>query len=405
MLPSSLWAPAWLLLAQPAANYELSVSSELRARPPDRKDATEAAAGDVELAPRGEVGVDLRSTRLGARYSPKLLFREPYAGKPMEVFHSARAALEFSLDPVQRAFAAESFGFGATDFTSLGGGLATPDPAEPTPRPENVPTVTLTPQPTVSSVVTVFSDTQLAFFLKPTALISLTPSAGYSVSGGADRAAQDLIPLGQGPRAQAKLGYSPSRRNTLESQLSVSHTFFTSGRRASVLVAKEGWRHRLSERIGTTVEAGASALRNQQGPAKPATLGLLPVAGVGLDWALPLRGQRLQGGVSADLSPYTDPFVGTAYERTQGSAFAAWKPTEDVGLLARASGAVATLAGSRHGEAQGLVDLGAQFDVNPNVQLGAGYRNSWQRIPRFSSSPFHQWLVLATLTLTQKDLL
>jgi hypothetical protein len=74
----------------------------------------------------------------------------------------------------------------------------------------------------------------------------LSFTAGWLVSGGADREAQQVLPLQRGPAGELSLDVDASRQDSLRTQLSASSALFTTGLRATVATLEESWTRALA---------------------------------------------------------------------------------------------------------------------------------------------------------------
>ena len=218
--------------------------------------------------------------------------------------------------------------YGQQSFESLSALPApgTSQAAPPSGQPVPVPTATLVP-PTSQSLLIASSETSVAttLELRPWRLFA---NVAYQFSGGADAAAQKVLPFQQGPVARAIADFSVDgrQRDHLLTTVTASEASFSlpAGTEDVLAGIEEQWRHQLGRRSETLLGAGWNVLRSRSGPDAPDVSGSSPVAGAAFNQRV-VHG-RDSGEVRFDvrLAPLINPLTGLVDEQVRGSVLGRW---------------------------------------------------------------------------------
>jgi hypothetical protein len=143
--------------------------------------------------------------------------------------------------------------------------------------------------------------------------------ASYGVSGGLASAA---LPLQWGPSGRVRLSWQLGRLDALVSELEVRHAAFSTGQLQTLFDLTELWTTRLSRQLRLETSAGVAVARQAlpmtpTGPPAGTYVDILPIGGLALAFAAPLREFMWEGEARVRLTPFADRFTGTVYERVE----------------------------------------------------------------------------------------
>ena len=220
---------------------------------------------------------------------------------------------------------AESASYGQLSFESLtalpGPGAPQPTPS-PTGQPAPLPSATLVP-PTSQSLLYGSSETSVGstLLLRPWTLIG---RVGYQLTGGANAAAQQVLPFQKGPFAEATADYRLDPHNHLATLANGSETDFSLGTEDLLAEVEEQWRHNWARLTETTLAAGWYAARTRDGFDAPNVFASNPVAEAAFNQRFN-RGNTRPSFAPMSASPRTS--IGSpawSTSRIRGSLEASW---------------------------------------------------------------------------------
>jgi hypothetical protein len=329
--------------------------------------------------------------RAGA--APQLLIANP-GGGVVGVFGRAFAALEVRDRATYRVRLRQDLGYGTMDLSPLAG-LPAAGPGPPPPGaqpPPAMPIVLLEESTTAGSVEVALSHrTRLA------------TDAAWLVSGGADAASRNSVPLAHGARLRAQLSHLLTHLEELGAELSGLDTRYSNGNRVSVAIALLGWGTRLAP--GGTLQLGAGpSIARGVTPATGTRNSLLYIAHADLvlsPVALRTRGLSLSLRVAAE--PIGDVISGDLVERGGITTSVTFAPARDLTLNLRTIGSVALTSGvsgalgTIRGDYYGTGELNAVWAATRQLDITVGPRGFWVSRPS-GGLPHAQWVAFASIT-------
>lgn len=366
MLPLALLAPL-LCASAPAAEVAAGVRSEARARGGQSSSAPLSGSLDVEVAPSASLSLGFREGSFSLAYSPQVII--PTSGSSLvRLLHRADLAIEGRAELGVRLFLTERAGYGDADLSPIAQAQA--DPAAP-----------IQTLPASITVHYLSSDTRAGLEAELSRRARLSFSAGWLVSGGIDRTAQQSIPLQRGPLGEASLSIAASRLDTLQTRLSGSSVLFTTGLRATVAGLEQSWTRALARSWSVNLGAGLGVTDVAANTAAVRTgLRWLPIGEVGLSYKPVREGKGLGAGLSVRAAPVVDRITGEAYERIDGRLSAGWAPRRDL-LLSAQAGAGVVATGTRGGSTLALLQTAATWAPGADWALSLGVRAAHQALP------------------------
>ncbi|MFT3838569.1 MAG: hypothetical protein QM723_16445 [Myxococcaceae bacterium] len=416
--------PALLVAVALSQNVNWSVGArlDLRARTAyEGLDSNSVAAGDVGVGLDGQLGLSFGGWNLSIAYDPTFRLREPYAvqnGVHYDYTHRATASADWRREGSPHPYIRYSFNSGILDLSTL-----------QTPTGATVPT---NPIHGANIINTFGSDLTAGIDWPLSPLTTLTTEGGYFWGGGSDFLSAVTLPVQASPRGSVRLNTQLSPTDHLQVSLDGRYSLFGIWfgpydgfllQRVAMLNLQAMWTHQLDASTSFDLNAGGGLAGGDVPTSTHGVGNITPPqplgtggAGVthqlhfGHDTLLDLRAQ-------ASVGPFIDPYLGTAYERVEGSF--------GLGL---ASGPH-FLAWSRTGYGRSL--LGGAYDVRSTYEdAGVGWQGApWWRVdlsgrlayfyqgsgpvaPNVASgvlltggAPLHQysWVIGLSLTLTQRS--
>ncbi|HEY3449717.1 MAG TPA: hypothetical protein VGK67_25410 [Myxococcales bacterium] len=364
-------APALALLAPllcasaPATEVEAGVRSEARVRGAQASSTSLQPSFDFEIDPSAAARLAWHAADLSLSYSPQLIV--PTSGSSLvRLLHRVDLSLEGRTESGVRLFLTERASYGDADLS-------------PVSQAQTDPTAPLQTLPATSITVHYLSSQTgagLDAALSRHARFSL--SAGWLVSGGIDRAAQQALPLQRGPLGELSLSVEATRLDTLQTRLDGSSALFTTGLRATVAGLEESWLRALAPSWSLSLGAGLG-VTDVQGAA-PSRLRWLPIGEAGLSYKPADRGGAVQAGLSVRAAPVIDRITGEAYERIDGRLAAGWAPRRDL-LLSAQAGAGVVATGTQSGSTLALFQAAATYASGTDWALSLGVRAAHQALP------------------------
>lgn len=286
--------------------------------------------------------------RLFGAYEPRL--RANQHGGLVEAWHQASAGVLWNASATSALRLDQRCAYGETDFSLL---LA---PGAPPDRLPQARTATLLRTSTSASLESAIS-----------ARLRWTALAAFEVSGGADRASRESVPLQRGPSASLRAEWDASAADALSAALAASFTRLSSGLSADVATIEGSWSRRDAAR---SVGLGAGAGVSSDG----ARAQILPVASARARADL---APRLAADAAARVAPIADWLGAGVYERAELGGSLTYGATRALSLGLRGGGSLALtrVAGRRGGVAQSQAD--ASLLLDRGVTASAGLRCAW----------------------------
>jgi hypothetical protein len=231
----------------------------------------------------------------------------------------------------------------------------------------------------------------------------LDTTVQYTVDGGSDAQARNMLPLRWGPSFEAQASYLLSRRGRLLSTATASRTVFSSGPETILVAAAEGIRRTITRRTEAQLEVGAAAvwfkpesnMRNQVTP--------FPTAAFIINHRHALERDAVLGiDVTGGVGPLVQRLTGHVAQRLQATAAVSF--TENRLLMRIEAGVAETLPRDDPQSFRivyGSANLGYGF--GKFVLVDTGVRYTWQEQLAFGQLP-PQRLVYVGLTLREPTL-
>jgi len=325
---------------------------------------------------------------------PQLLFANPGGGVVGRVFGRAFAGVEVRDRATYRVRLRQDLGYGTTDLSPLAG-LPVPGPGPPPPGaqpPPAMPIVLLEESTTAGSVEVALSRRT-----------RFSTDGAWLVSGGADAASRNSVPLAHGARLRAQLSHLLTPLEQLDAELSGLETRYSNGNRVTVANALLGWGSKLAP--GGTLQLGAGpALARGVTPSTGTRNSLLYIAHADLvlsPVALRTRGLSMSLRVAAE--PIGDVISGDLIERGGITAGVTFVLARDFTLNLRAIGSLALTSGvsgslgTIRGDRFGTGELNAVWAVTRQIDFTVGPRGFW--VSRaLGGLPHAQWVAFASIT-------
>ena len=362
-----------VLAASPRVDFQAIARSEARVRAVESNDG---ATQDAELAlsPRAVVLLGWGVTRAEVEYAPFLVLRALPAENDRELLHNAAVRLAHRPDRLTTLRLNQEAGYGQyrfrlIDAPSSGG----PGGAGPTPGTGGLPPLEL--------VDFVRSDTRLIAEFLLSRLTTLSTSAGWEVSGGADDASRQRMPLQRGPTAEASLSQRLSRNQMLAAVASYRDRFFMGGggSRISLGQLRITWDREIDPDSGLTVSTGAGVGRERAAGAGWTPWYVLPDAQASLSRRFRFRGNQLSGTLSGHLAPTINPFTATLEQRVEARVTLDWARSDLLrgGLYGSGSSRVFSTPEDR--QQVGLIGASAGVRLSSWSALEGTLAWSWER--------------------------
>jgi len=438
--------PALLLSVALSQNVNWAVGAyvDVRARSGvTGLDTNSSVAGDVGLGLSGQLGLTYGGWSFSAAYTPVFRLREPYAGlvtlktlQPdgtvttthpqlhYDYTNRFNASAEWRRDGRPHPYVRYSFNSGILDLSTL-----------TIPPGGSVPTA---PVNGANVINLIGSDTTAGVDWPLSPLVTLTTEGGYYWGGGADLFSAQTLPLQSSPRGLVRLAWTNTPVDRIELSLNGRYALFGILQNATATTPAEfalqrvalgtlgvTWFHQLGPHTGFDANLGGSFVWGQAPPVGNAsavtTTEAVPSGGAGVSHAMVWRDQTLSVRAQASVGPFIDPYVGTVYERVEGSLGLGLQTGQHLNFWAR-GGSSRSLAGgafdirSNYGDAGAgwvgapwwRVDLSSRVSyyyqgVAPKVAGGGpNPMGGGANLPTVSGGAT-TWVVSLALTLTQRS--
>jgi hypothetical protein len=240
----------------------------------------------------------------------------------------------------------------------------------------------------------------------------------YSVQGGADAAAQEVLPLVFGPRAEQTLRWSVTRIDAIESKVTGAHSDASAGPcftallqplpvgsicepTGDIAVWTETWRRRMSRHTDAWIGAGPAFAIARLLPAAPYVYATYPSVLAGFIYRSSVETVRTILRLDAQLAPVVDLRSGIVDDRAQGT-LSLQLPLRDVTMTGALSGtrSVESLLSQPVESVQGSFEIEDRID--PELSVGAGARYAWQEETGLGA--FSSGLVFIQATFRTREL-
>ena len=352
--------------------FTLSDRTEARARYPDP--ITNALALDIDTLMYARAVWTAHNATYTLAELPRFTLVD-YNGPAIQpaFLDGLAASAEWRFPRVQiRVAEAASYGQLSIESLSALPAVGTPTPpANPTGQPAPLPTTNLVP-PTSQPLLYGSSETYVGstLLLRPWTILG---RVGYQIAGGADAAAQQFLPLQQGPFLEGTADDKVGPRDHLATVTTDSETSFSSGTEDLLFSLEEQWRHDWSRKTETLLAAGWYVARTRAAFDAPDEFASNPVAEAAFDRQLG-RGTNT-GELRADvrLAPFINRLTGLVDEQIRGSLEASWTHRR-FKLRAFASAAESTQQGTTTSARYGTAEVDAAYKVSDLLTFDGGVR-------------------------------
>jgi hypothetical protein len=310
--------------------------------------------------------------------TPTLVFAE---GR--DAFVRAFGEAELPLGRGARARLRQAIGYGSVDRSALAPAVG-PGPVQP---------------PAGSRFVAVEElNSALEVEVPASRRLRITGFAAWTVAGGADAEARNLLPLARGPQFRGRFDWLATQLDTLGVELGGHDERFSNAerRRASVATLTAAWRRRFSRGSDILVALGPAVGRSQTGD-QPASVAAYAAGSLDVR-TTPLRDVSV--GIGAAVEPLGDPLTGELVERGSLRASAAWDRHRGVALVSRIIGSMPLTSGSaapadatspRAGDLYLEGELSATLPLGERSTVAAGVRAAFVSRPVLNQ-PDRQWV-------------
>jgi len=338
---------------------------------------------DLEVAPTAAIRLPFRNAALTLAYEPRIFIFAGPVTQHVAYVHRGRVDLSAQPNPRWNLFLRVLGGYGEYDFNPLSTVLPRAPPTTDQGGPSGTTSSAPSPTTTIPSISTIPNERLVKVVdLSATAGVtySVTPrmswllSGGYLRSGGVGAAAEEVLPLQQGPTGSTGPRFVLSPTDALEVLLSGWRTEFSNGPAATIVNLTGTWSHAFSRTWQADLVGGAGAFHST-GPDRPVNDSVLPVAGLALThvWLLP-RGNILNT-LQLGAAPQPDAISGVVYERLNAALI------NSVPLGSRVwfsiTGGVSVTVGNPQRDIR--VESMLSWVISPQVSVSGGARLAWLR--------------------------
>ncbi|MGA9525583.1 MAG: hypothetical protein WBV82_29260 [Myxococcaceae bacterium] len=381
------------LSSAPRVEHEVSARSEGRLR----LMSGEGDAQDTELAlqPRAEVLLDWETATAQVSYAPQLNVRELLGPRNVELLHLGELGFTFSPNRTTTVRLSEELGYGEYRFNVLGGSLGSGSgapvdgPQLPTGGAGQAPGAGGLPPRDVINFVR--SNTRLNADFQLSRRLTLTTSAGWEISGGADAPSREQMPLQRGPFTEVGLSLQRSRFDVLSSAISYLDRSVVGGSRVSLGGLRVAYQRDLDRSTDLMLSAGAGVGRERQDGGAWTPWSLYPEARVGLSRQFRFGDQRLAANVTGQFTPSINPFTAALEKRVEARAGLDWSRGDLLRSGLHATASTPVLGGAEDRQQLALLGANAGVRLTDWSELEASLGWSWERDAR-EGPPRRQWL-------------
>lgn len=281
----------------------------------------DAAAIDLENAPRLELGLAWPTTTLTLDYSPRLLWMDMLGADPSPalLLHSAGLRLSWRRPRYTLSFA-QTAAVGDQNFARFdpAGSLAAPAPS-PTPGGAAMtpPELDLLPRATLVRIAAAETSASLRYAWSQRWSSELRTA--FDISGGANADAQRFLPRRRTARVDASVGFRGSRRDDLSTGLSVAQTSTSNGYDHWLASLTERWSRSFAPESGGELGAGV-AIQDTTGPAGTTSTKWVPVGTASAWHAVRMRAAQIRLRWDLGYRPEVNVLAGTLQSRLSTTA-------------------------------------------------------------------------------------
>jgi hypothetical protein len=360
-------------------------------------------AMDISTVPAARLRLRGRRWDCALGYSPTFTASDVELGFDVQTLHTASTAVGWQ-DRFWRVGLTESASYGRINTVYL---YTQPTGGQPVPPTAGQPGAAMPPTPaqgagsgtatcngangnggSTCAIDYGSSDTSGSLALRTGRRVTLSLSGGYSVSGGLNTTAQEILPKQYGPRVGAVVAYVASRRDGLDTAASAQETFTSGGcalplpptqfcnEQVSIVQLQETLRHQLSPTSTLSLGAGAAASRVQ---VPRDELVIQPVVGGTFSDRFGHRGANVFS-LSTQLAPVVDIRTGIPSERVQTAASLSEPiaPYSTVSVTAGWLQSVPVPTSDPHALTVLSGGIEARIRLDRLLELGLGALESWQ---------------------------
>jgi hypothetical protein len=243
------------------------------------------------------------------------------------------------------------------------------------------------------------SSTSVTAVVIPKRRWMLRPVLSYNLSGGADDAAQLVLPLMKGPRLDTLLEYSQSRLETLSARATVEQSNVTPGFNYGFLGGSVGYRRSFNRLFDAELAAGITETSTSLPPPLVPTGTFYntygTVAGVAR-YRLPAR-EKVELRLAAQLAPTINRITSLLSQQIQGT-FGAVMTRRTWAVNVEGAFAQAVDTGPVRTFSMLLGQAKVAYRASKMVDLEAGVLGSWQKVGE-NNVPSTQKLAFVAVTI------
>lgn len=396
MLPVGLSVlPVASLLMAMQGTATVSAIVQGMARNPYEATVSEKAAFDASVAPAVGLGLKEGQLDLGLGYEPTFSYRG--IGLPQEEFvtlmHVGHALISYG-SKGYRLSLSEAGAIGKQTFAALRTAPLDPNaPKDPTaPRVDLIPT-------NARTVDILGESTTASFDYQWSHRVRSGAQASYSISGGANRVAQQTIPRQKMANGILSLDYLASRDDHFGASLNTSHIVISDGHDHLTSSATVSWARQFEKGISAQIGGGAFFGRTTSLDRTP--LYTVSAGGAGsanIDF-IRSHGTSLALTFGASIAPQVNYIVGVLQQRLQGTGALTWHLDQFTAAL---SGDAAQTFPANDPSAFRLVGAGVNtaLALAKWLDLTASYRSVWQHSQNAAlASVPRQWVATIGVAL------
>jgi hypothetical protein len=402
--------PLVVLAADYAGTLEVAERTEARARATQQPSTPGSASlvGGVDLfaQPQLRAHVDDRRWELTLGYMPSLTLSDLEANVSPLILHTGSAGVRWH-DRSVRVTLSEDATYGTFNSANLVAPTAPTTPAQlsnaPTAAPAG-PAAAIQPTPAPTTITLLATRTALSTSAQTDRRTLLSAGIAYLDTGGADASSRPLLPENYGPRADASLSYSVSRRDQLvTSAFGQAATFTgvtctttgavavnplpgtaaTPGVAPSTCAAEDEFAH-LDEAVNHAIARtamfsfglGASVARSRANGDVSRTV-LYPSGAISFRYGSPQR-MGFVLGLTGTLEPFIDPQRGTLSNRAQANVTLG-QPFSRVITLHLSAGGAEPIPADPLAATILFGDISLAVLADQAVALDVGARGMWQK--------------------------
>jgi hypothetical protein len=352
------------IAADIAATLALSDRTETRVRNPG--DTPNGPSLDLANTLEGRLLLASPRTSCTLVYAPRLTFWDINDVGAHPLWLQAGSARVESRNANTRLSLEEDGSYGAVNFSTL---ALVPGPGGAPPRVDVIPPPQLIQYE--STTTTLGSRIEAKRW-------QFRTDVAYQLSGGADTASRQSLPLQKGPLGELGATFAASPVDSLETRLIGGETTFSSGPEIVFGEQDESWRHGWSAVTDTTMRVGVAESREQMTPQSAPTKNINPVAEAVVDHQILAGEDRFTLHAGARLSPVVNRLLGIVDERIQGTLMSKWTRRQ-VSASAFASAQQSIPTDGPNATELLTGELGFAYAASDVVVLDMGVRALWQK--------------------------